>query len=181
LPKAAMDDFNQAPPRTISAIEFYHRNLDHYFLTTNAEEAVGIDAGKAGPGWTRTGHSFKVWPKLGAPTGAHVCRFYGSVNPGPNSHFFSISPAECSQLLELQDSTPEGKPRWHLEDYPFMAVPPQADSTCPNQYQPVYRAYNNGFSQDKDSNHRFVTDQALLEPLFAKGWADEGIGFCVPQ
>lgn len=169
------------PPRTISAIEFYNRTFDHYFLTASAEESVGIDEGKAGLGWERTGHSFKVWPKLGAPTGAHVCRFYGSVNPGPNSHFFSISPAECSQLLELQNSIPEGKPRWHLEDYAFMAVPPQADRTCPESYQPVFRAYNNGFKLGKDSNHRFVTDRSLLEPLFEKGWQDEGVGFCAPE
>ncbi len=83
-------------------------------------------------------------------------------------------------MLELQDSIPEGKPRWHLEDYPFMAVPKQADGTCPETYQPVYRAYNNGFKLGKDSNHRYVTDHTLLVPLFTKGWTDEGIEFCVP-
>ncbi len=102
----------------------------------------------------------------------------GSVDPCSNSHFFSNSPAECSQLLALQNSTLEGKPRWHLEDYAFMAVPSALIALVRINTSKVYCAYNNGFSQ---SNHRFVTDRTLLEPLFAKGWADEGIKFCVPQ
>ena len=35
----------------VTVTEFYHRDLDHYFMTASAEEAAGIDAGAAGPGW----------------------------------------------------------------------------------------------------------------------------------
>ncbi|MDP1854611.1 MAG: hypothetical protein Q8K74_00970 [Candidatus Nitrotoga sp.] len=59
-------------------VEFYNTNLDNYFITADANEAAGIDGGSAGPGWIRTGNSFKS----GGST--PVCRFYGSQVPGPN-------------------------------------------------------------------------------------------------
>jgi hypothetical protein len=157
--------------------------LGHYFMTASPEDVAIIEAGGAGLGWERTGHTFPAWSVLGSNVGAYVCRFYGSLFPGPNSHFFTISPHDCNLLLDLQEQTPPTEPRWNFESYAFMAIPAQGKGEarhCPDEYIPVYRAYNNGFSQGKDSNHRFVTDRTLLEPLFAAGWVDEGIAFCVP-
>ena len=39
-----------------NVVEFYNANLDHYFLTADANEAAAIDNGSAGPGWSRTGN-----------------------------------------------------------------------------------------------------------------------------
>src|SRR5438094_9976948 len=61
-------------------VEFYNSTLDNYFITADPTEAAAVDAGAAGPGWSRTGFNFSS----GGPTA--VCRFYGSVTPGPNSH-----------------------------------------------------------------------------------------------
>ena len=168
----------------VTVTEFYHRDLDHYFMTASAEEAAGIDAGAAGPGWARTGQAFTAWSLLGNPeAGMQLCRFYGSVDPGPNSHFFTLSTGECSQLMDLQARTPATEPRWNFEGYAFAAVPPAADelAPCPEATVPVFRAYNRGFERGEDSNHRYVTDRALLGPLVARGWVDEGVAFCVSE
>ena len=35
--------------------------IGHYFITAAAAEAASIDAGGSGPGWSRTGRTFRVW------------------------------------------------------------------------------------------------------------------------
>lgn len=172
-----------ASPGVGAATEFYNTDLKHYFLTPDPAEAAFIDNGGAGPGWQRTGQSFKIWTMLGNNTGsgASVCRFYGSVSPGPNSHFFTLSPGECGFLIELQERTPASVPRWNLEEFSFVAAPPGPGGVCPSELAPIYRAYNNGFARGQDSNHRFVADRSLLAPLVSEGWIDEGVAFCVPR
>ena len=54
-----------ATPGDTAVIEFYNSGLKHYFITASAEEAAGIDAGTAGPGWSRTGETWPAW--LGWP------------------------------------------------------------------------------------------------------------------
>jgi|GEM_PF-2485960 len=167
----------------VTVTEFYNTELGHYFMTPSEEEANGIDQGSAGPGWVRTGEAFQAWSLLGSSSAANLCRLYGSVTPGPNSHFFTLSTQECSALLELEQTTPATKPRWNFEQYSFMAIPPamEGPQPCPDDSQPVYRAYNGGFARGEDSNHRYVTDPALLEPMVQEGWVDEGVVFCVAQ
>ncbi len=169
----------------VTVTEFYNTELGHYFMTPSEEEANGIDQGSAGPGWVRTGETFQAWSQLGNSYSyaTHLCRFYGSVNPGPNSHFFTISSQECSSLLELEQTTLATKPRWNFEQYSFMAIPSslEAPQPCPEDSLPIYRAYNGGFARGEDSNHRYVTDPTLLEPMVQEGWVDEGVVFCVAQ
>ncbi|KFI23699.1 WD40/YVTN/BNR-like repeat-containing protein [Nitrosococcus oceani] len=163
--------------------EFFNVDLGHYFMTASPEDVATIEAGGAGPGWERTGHTFQAWSLLGSNVGVYLCRFYGSVSPGPNSHFFTPSPQECGLLRDLQAQTPPTAPRWNFEGYAFMAIPAQGKGEaqhCPEAFAPVYRAYNNGFARGEESNHRFVTDRTLLTPLVAGGWVEEGIAFCVP-
>ncbi|ABA58603.1 Glycosyl hydrolase, BNR repeat [Nitrosococcus oceani ATCC 19707] len=167
----------------VTVTEFFNVDLGHYFMTASPEDVAIIEAGGAGPGWERTGHTFKAWSNLGSDVGVYLCRFYGSVSPGPNSHFFTASPQECGFLLDLQAQTPPTVPRWNFEGDAFMAIPAQGKGDaqhCPEAFVPVYRAYNNGFARGEESNHRFVTDRTLLTPLLDQGWVDEGIAFCVP-
>ncbi len=44
----------------IEVAEFYNTNLDHYFMTQDRDEVAAIEAGKAGKGWQRTGHTFRL-------------------------------------------------------------------------------------------------------------------------
>ncbi|CAH1194974.1 Delta-60 repeat domain-containing protein [Candidatus Nitrotoga sp. BS] len=158
---------------SVPIVEFYNTNLDHYFITADASEAAGIDGGSAGPGWIRTGGSFKS----GGST--PVCRFYGSQVPGPNSHFYTLASPECDGLKQLQAITPATQKRWNFESLEFISSPP-TDGTCPAGTTPVYRAYNNGFARGIDSNHRLSSSAAAIQEVVTRGWIDEGVVMCAP-
>ena len=167
----------------VEVIEFYHSDLDHYFITASETEVTAIEQGLAGKGWVRTGEKFLAWSLVSSnPEVTDVCRFYGSMDPGPNSHFYSVSPPECRFLMDLQELIPADQPRWNFEGYAFSMLPPaQHDlQPCPENSTPVYRAYNNGFVRGEDSNHRYFTDLNLLNPMLDEGWLDEGVVFCSP-
>jgi len=150
-----------------TAIEFYHPELKHFFITASAAEAAGIDAGAAGAGWQRTGLRFKV-QSLGAAGAAPVCRFYGTQGVGPNSHFYTGNAGECEWVKR--------DPGWFYEGLAF-AVDPAADQVCANDRVPVYRAYNQGYANN-DSNHRYTTSRSTLADMQRFGWAGEGVVFC---
>jgi hypothetical protein len=161
-----------APLAADPVIEFYHSGLDHYFITANAAEASGLDS-NPNLGWKRTGNSFA--------SGGHnaVCRFYGSMSPGPNSHFYTVDATECAELKALQASTPDSAKRWNFESLDFRSTPPVARA-CPSGLQPIYRAYNNGYARGVDSNHRMSAHQSAIQEVVARGWIDEGIVMCAP-
>ena len=157
-----------------NVLEFYNTNLDHFFITADASEAAAIDNGSAGPGWSRTGYNFKS----GGNTA--VCRFYGSQSPGPNSHFYTVDASECAYLKQLQASTPDTEKRWNFESLDFDSTPP-LNGACPGGTQPVYRAYNNGFTRDIDSSHRITGSLTALQEVVTRGWRDEGMVMCAPN
>jgi hypothetical protein len=174
-----------APPVSVvvpdrpPVIEFHNAILDHYFLTAGAAEAQAIDRGGAGPGWSRTGLTFKSGGDV------PVCRFHGSaLPPGPNSHFFAFDGSECEGLRDI-DILP-GDPRrgsvksWHFEGFAFFITIPTITG-CPAFTMPVYRAYNNGSMRGVDSNHRLTTDAAVIRAMVARGWVDEGVVMCAPK
>jgi len=157
--------------RAAQVIEFYNTTLDNYFITADANEAAAVDSGGAGPGWARTGDTFSeggIDP---------VCRFYGSITPGPNSHFYTANVAECEQLKQLQLSTPATQKRWNFESLDFLTTAAPV-GFCPAGTVPVYRAYNNGAARGVDSNHRITTSLAGIQEVVARGWVSEGIVLC---
>ncbi|WP_239287977.1 YncE family protein [Candidatus Nitrotoga sp. 1052] len=155
-------------------VEFYNTHLDNYFITASASEASAIDGGSAGPGWIRTGNTFKS----GGSTA--VCRFYGSQSPGPNSHFYALLGAECDNLKQLQATTPATEKRWNFESLDFLSTVP-INNTCASGLLPVYRAYNNGFARGVDSNHRISTSQPAIQEVINRGWINEGVVMCAPN
>lgn len=161
-----------------TVVEFYNTNLDNYFITADASEAGQIDKWAAGPGWSRTGNTFKS----GGST--PVCRFYGSFSPGPNSHFYTVDAGECQGLKDQQ--FPAGDPRkltiksWNFESLDFVSTP-AANQACPSGTVPVYRAYNNGSSRNVDSNHRIAGSAAAIQEVVNRGWQNEGVVMCAPQ
>ena len=160
-------------PAAAGVIEFYNSILDNYFVTANLGEAASIDSGSAGPGWSRTGNTFN------AGGSAQVCRFYGSVSPGPNSHFYTIDADECAELKRLQAATPTSQRRWNFESLDFASSPP-VGGTCPAGKVPVYRAYNNGFTRGIDSNHRITRNFSAILEVMNRGWSNEGVVMCAP-
>ena len=156
----------------------------HFFYTDAGAEVALLDLGTPGR-FTRTGRMFK---SVGT---RQVCRFYGSTNPGPNAHFYTISAAECAQLKALQITpTPNDVQQWNYEGLTFAQEPPVHDATgdrCPVGTSPVFRAYNNAFARDGsrnpwDSVHRYATSRADIDEMVNLfGWRDEGIAFCSRQ
>lgn len=157
------------------AVEFYNTLLNHYFMTADAAEVAGIDAGSAGPGWVRTNATFNAWPTAAdAPYNAsQVYRFYGTPKIGPNSHFYTISSAEFANVLHDRGWTYEYG-NW------FWVIAPTAPGQCPVNTTLVYRAYNDRFAFN-DSNHRYTASLAVLQSMVSQGWIAEGVVMCMPQ
>lgn len=145
----------------------------HYFYSADAAEQAMVDSGAAGR-FQRTGLVFYTGGEVS------VCRFYGSVSPGPNSHFFTADANECAGLRSLQVvPTPTDRQQWNYEGLGFSVVAKAPNGTCPAGSIAVYRAYNNGFNRGVDSNHRYATSRDALDALVsAAGWVHEGVVFC---
>ena len=171
-----------AVDRTSNVVEYYQEDLDHYFVSAGPSEIDLLDAGGQG-GWKRTAQGFHAWlAQEDAPGNAKpVCRFYAA---GPNSHFYTGDPSECSSLKALEqqqraDAAAQGQKflGWGYEGIAFYALVP-VNGQCPSGTSPVWRAYNNRAAQD-DSNHRFTVDPGQRAAM-AMGWLDEGAVFCSP-
>lgn len=152
------------PPAANMVNEFFNAGLNHYFLTADPVEAASIDNGGSGPGWVRTGKTFKA----GGPNA--VCRFFGvQAAGGPNGHFYTADPVECAAV--------RNDPGWHFESLDFSITPPNPGAVCPAGLVNVYRAYNGRFAQH-DSNHRITADFADYQQQIAAGWLGEGVVMC---
>ncbi|MEO8134178.1 MAG: hypothetical protein ABI831_09395, partial [Betaproteobacteria bacterium] len=119
-----------ASAATATAIEFYNTTLRHYFLTAYPEEAAGVDAGTAGPGWVRSGGQFTVYTDA-APGRVPVCRFYGTPGRGPNSHFYTANAEECE--IVKKDAG------WTFEAIAYYVGIPTAAGVCPDGTYTVFR------------------------------------------
>ena len=149
---------------------FHNTGLNHYFMTSDEAEVTAIGNGAAGPGWTQLVERFTVIDRNAAAAGtADVCRFYGTPGIGPNSHFYTLEPAECAAVKQ--------DPGWKYEATAFRAFKPTGAATCPAGTVNVYRVYNNRFAFN-DSNHRYTTSVTTYNAMVANGWRGEGTVFC---
>jgi len=168
-------------PQYVTVHEFYNATLDRYFRTASDAEAAAIRANPA-TGEVDTGRPFKAWSGLAYPAGARpVFRFYGSVMPGPNSHFFTADVGEARTLQRAQLDTPATIKRWNYEELSFAVRAPQNGGCPPEVPVRIYRVYNDGFARGKDSNHRLLTDFTQYLQMIALGWIGEGVAMCAPQ
>ncbi len=167
---------SDATPQAIEVVEYFHKDLSHYFMTAYQQEIVQLDSTPS-LGWERTGERFRVLPS--STDGMYVCRFYGSIEPGPNSHFYTLDPQECESLKSLQRLTPPDQLRWNLEGLAFSAKTP-TNGSCPyiDYSLPVQRFYNDRAIQ-ADSNHRFTVSAKAADFIRARGWIEEGVVMCV--
>ena len=167
-----------------NSMDFADSPGGHFFYTAEPLEQAQLDIGNAGQ-FERTG----AWFAAGGTV--PVCRFYGSVTPGPNSHFFTAEQAECDALRAQQlVPTPAAVPQWNYEGPGFLVTLATQDAagtpSCPANTQPVFRGYNNAFTQAGkqawDSNHRYATSPAAIDNLVTQfGWRNEGLVFCTPS
>jgi len=153
-------------PSEAIVVEYENTTIGHFFITAEPAEEAMLDAGVIVPGWDRTHYEFKVRP-AGSPLGLSACRFFGTPPLGPNSHFFTVDPAECA--------TVKSNSMWTYEGVAFSAeLPINAD--CAADRIPVIRVYNNG--KGGQANHRYVTSHSEVGDLRGDSWIVEGPVFC---
>jgi len=158
-------------PADADVIEFFYPPLNTYFLTASPAEAAFIDAGGVGAAWVRTGFYFRAWTVENAASGAlPVCRFTGTPDIGPNSHFFTVDDYECTVV--------KTNPYWLYEGMAFRALPPSG-GVCAAGMTPVVRFFWSG-AEVALLRHRYVVDPAEAARMRAAGWLEEGIVFCAP-
>ncbi len=166
--------------RAASVVEYYHPQLDHYFVTPLANEIDALDSGRIA-GWLRTGFAFDA-SATAAPALSPVCRFRIPPEHG-DSHFLSASPAECAAVLARIGTDPNfsGYQEETAAEF-YIALPDTASGACPGGTLPVYRLWN----QRADSNHRYTADRATRDAMVARGYKPEGYGpdgvaMCTPR
>jgi hypothetical protein len=161
-------------------VEFYHQELDHYFVSAEPAEIAVLDSGTL-KGWARTGKVFPVVKPGAVVAGSTpVCRFYGRPEAKLDSHFYSASVAECATVeTKFADA-------WQLEAREvFRAfLVDSVTGKCPADTQPVRRLWNNR----ADVNHRYTIDPAVYQTMLSRGYLAEGDGdprlptaFCTPM
>ncbi len=158
-------------PADADVVEFFYPPLNTYFLTASAAEAAFIAAGGVGSAWVRTGFHFRAWTAENAASGtAPACRFTGTPDIGPNSHFFTVDENECAVV--------KTNPFWLYEGVAFRALPPSAGA-CATGMTPVVRFLWSG-TEVALLRHRYVVDAAEAARMRAAGWLEEGVVFCAP-
>jgi hypothetical protein len=145
------------------AVEFFDARLGTFFVTASIAEIAALDAGAFNGGWKRTGQTFNT-----GGTNA-VCRFYGMPPRGPDSHFFTADPSECSGVMAKFAA-------WTFEGHAF-ATTPAVGGQCPAGLAPVNRFYNNATSPG-GINHRFTVTTEAFNQTTAMGWVNEGVVMC---
>jgi hypothetical protein len=148
---------------TVTAVEFYRADRDHYFLSTDPAEIAGLDAGVF-VGWARTGYGFSAFSQAAAGA-SPVCRFY--LPPPEDSHFFSASAVECAAVAAQH-------PTFVLENASAFQIglPDPGTGVCAPGETPVFRLWN----RRADTNHRYTIDLAVRASMLAQGWIAEGYG-----
>jgi hypothetical protein len=158
-------------PADADVVEFFYPPLNTYFLTASPAEAAFIDAGGVGTAWVRTGFHFRAWTADNAASGAlPVCRFTGTPDIGPSSHFFTVDDYECTVV--------KTNPYWLYEGVAFRALPPSG-GVCAAGMTAVVRFFWSG-TEVALLRHRYVVDPAEAARMRAAGWLEEGIVFCAP-
>jgi hypothetical protein len=161
---------NATGPPTADAdvVEFVYPPANHYFLTASAEEAAFLDASGL---WVRTVFHFHAWSVDNAAAGTlPVCRFTGTPDIGPNSHFFSANAIECDAV--------GANPYWVYEGTAFRSMVPAA-GVCGSGMTPVIRFFWPGVDV-VSVRHRYIVDAGEAARMRAAGWMEEGPVFCAP-
>ena len=157
------------PPVDADVVEFFYPPMNHYFLSAFPEETAALDASGL---WLRTGFHFRAWSATNeAPTTVPVCRFTGTPNIGPDSHFFTADANECAIVRT--------NPYWFYEGTAFRTLIPSGGA-CAAGTTPVIRFFLTGANVTL-IRHRYVVDPAEAAKMRALGWMEEGTVFCAPS
>ena len=148
-----------------TAVEYYHGDYGHYFVTAAPQEIAALDAGVFF-GRSRTGLTFDVLAVDEAGS-ANVCRFWSGQTFVPkSSHFYTPFDWECAIVKRNRD--------WAYEGLVFSMMLPDAAGNCRGGTVPLYRLYNDG--KTGAPNHRYTTSVGIRSETIAGGWIPDGAG-----
>ncbi|HVF64176.1 MAG TPA: S8 family peptidase [Casimicrobiaceae bacterium] len=158
------------PAGAVAVIEYYDAALDHYLITTDANEIRTLDATGAGR-WQRTGGVFYAWQDASsAPAGVvprNVCRFHAGPEHQIDSTYFTADAAECNFVMQNQSDV------WKLQSSAaFYVEVPNSDGVCRDGTLPVYRFFNGR----RDANHRHTIDLSIRRAMQNRIWVADGKG-----
>lgn len=153
-------------PGIAPVVEYYHRGLDQYFITQDANEIGILDAGVL-PGWTRTGESFLAY-QPGQTNGRlfAIARFYRS--NGEGTHFYTVADWPEAEAIrrgffgEWLVETPDAFELFNIAD---------SHGDCASGTIPLYRLWKPG-----TANHRYTVDAKTRAGMIAQGYVSEGQG-----
>jgi hypothetical protein len=168
-----MGPAHDARAELVSAVEFYHAEFGHFFLTTSPLEMGLLDTG-VHKGWSRAMYEFKVDDAPG-PGLVPACRFFSTAFAPKSSHFLTAFPEECAAV--------KASSNWVFEGEAFYVRLPDLAGTCAAGTMPIYRAYNGG--QGGAPAHRLTPylGEACVyfgQDCVKEGYGPEGVAFCAP-
>ena len=158
-----------ASAQAVTAVEYYNKVIDAYFLTARANEQVALD-GVAD--FQRTGMTFQAVAAASATAAqTRICRFYiSTTTPYTSSHFYGRQGTDCELLLA------QNLAGFTYEDYDFATQQPTA-GVCPAGTVGIYRGFRAALN-GKTSNHRYSASLATYNTAVAAGYVGENIAFC---
>jgi serine protease len=157
------------PAGAVAVVEFYDAALDHYLISSDANEIALLDT-VGRERWQRTGHVFYGWSApLLAPDGVfpqNVCRFYAGPEVQIDSYYFTADPATCAFVIANNQGL------WTLQtSEAFWIEVPDASGACRSGTVPVYAFFNNR----RDANHRYTIDLSVRRAMQNRAWVPDGV------
>ena len=155
----------------VRSYKYEKAGVFRYFAASPAAVTVvdNLIATNPDSGFLRTGESWKMW-KVGTPGTVPVCRYF---YPPASTHFWG----EYKDCKLIQMLFPNGEnyiDTFHFEEMTLAAKLVNASGTCDAPTVPLYRGFR---SVNGSQNHQYVTANSNINT--AKGYALEGIAFCV--
>jgi hypothetical protein len=158
-----------ASAQTVTAVEYYNKAVDAYFLTARANEQATLDTVAD---FQRTGMTFQAVAAASASAAqTKICRFYISLpSPFTSSHFYGRQGTDCELLLA------QNLAGFTYEDYDFATQQPTG-GICPAGTLGIYRGFR-AAANGKTSNHRYSASLASYNTAVTAGYVGENIVFC---
>ncbi len=155
--------------QTVTAVEYYNKVVDAYFLTARVNEQTLLD-GVAD--FQRTGMTFQAVAAASATAAqTKICRFYiSTTTPYTSSHFYGRQGTDCEFLLAQKLAG------FTYEDYDFATQQPTA-GVCPAGTVGIYRGFR-AAANGKTSNHRYSASLATYNTAVTAGYVGENVAFC---
>jgi len=165
----------------VTVTEYFHAQLNYYFMTSRASEKALLDAV---PAWSKTGATFKMLANPEPAVSGNVRFYFDKVakNSTRGSHFYTINAADIASLTALNPTnanTPQKPVNEGVDSYAYRPTGSGVNATCPAGTVPVYRLLRGARFPD-DPNHRFTTSLSVYNQFVTQGWDGEGVNFCAP-